>query len=64
LVFLKFENLQLIVWIILGEVEFVTIEHHQVVIALNLDHLVLVAYSVQVIDAFVQFDEVHHHVVV
>jgi hypothetical protein len=35
-----------------------------VVIALNLDHLVINVHYVQIIDAFVQFDEEHHHVVV
>jgi hypothetical protein len=39
------------------------IVHHQGVIALNLDHLVINVHYVQVIDAFVQFDEEHHHVV-
>jgi hypothetical protein len=60
----KVQNLHLLVWIILVEVVFVMIEHHQVLIELNHYHLVINAYYGSVIDAFVRFDEMHHHVVV
>jgi hypothetical protein len=56
--------LPLIMLIIRVEVEFVMIEHHQVLIELNHYRLVINAYYVEVSDAFVRFDEVHHHVVV
>ena len=50
--------------LILVEAEFVEIVRHQVVIALNPDHLVKDEHYVQVIDASVQFDEGHRPVVV
>lgn len=60
----KRKNLHWIIWIILVEVVFVMLESHRVLIAGDHDHLVINVCYGEVIDAFVQFDEMHHHVVV